>query len=100
MSTWQDFLHVVTDPAHIGAELVFNIVFDLLVMAVGWRLLIKPYFDRYFHKTVDEVHAEIDAEHGYTHPQITPGQGHVSVIPRTEYVPYIESEDDTPVSPV
>jgi hypothetical protein len=83
-SVWQEFIHITTDPAHIGAELVFTLVFDVLVLTVFWGLLIKPYLDRRFHRAADEVHAEIDAEHGVVHGEPAAGQGHAKIIESKE----------------
>lgn len=55
-----DIVQTTTDPAHIVAELVFNLVFDGLVLYVLWGKILKPRLMR-------QVHKELDAEHGIVH---------------------------------
>ena len=59
-NTWCDIIHTTTDPAHIVAELLFNIVFDGLILFLLWGKIIKP-------RLMKQVHKELDAEHGVTH---------------------------------
>lgn len=57
---WCDIIQTTTDPAHIAAELIFNIVFDGLILFLLWGKIIKP-------RLMKQVHTELDAEHGITH---------------------------------
>jgi hypothetical protein len=58
----EEYIYIITDPAHGLAEITYSIVIDLLLFGVIWGALwtkwLKP-------RLKDEVHAEIDAEHGY-----------------------------------
>lgn len=63
-SWWQEFLELLVDPAHILFELVFTLVFDVLVIAVGYNILVKKIIIPRLRK---EIHREIDEEHGITH---------------------------------
>jgi hypothetical protein len=63
VSLFQDTVGVLTDPAHVIAELVISVVFELLqALAVIWlwKRIVKP-------RLTKAVHAEVDAEHGVTH---------------------------------
>jgi hypothetical protein len=57
METW---LSIATDPNHIIAELLFNLVFDGLIIALGYGILIKkivlPYLSKNIHRYVDSKH--------------------------------------------
>ncbi len=68
-SFWSDYISVQFDPAHLLAELGFTLVFEALtafLIVWLWRKVLKPRLSR-------QIHAQIDAEHGYTHtPKHTP----------------------------
>jgi len=71
-SFWQDFTSVLLDPAHILSELVFSVVFDVLVGYLIWGLLIRrvliPRLRRDIHREVDEEqHIEHTADGGHIH---------------------------------
>jgi hypothetical protein len=59
----EDILQTVLSPSHIIAELIFSIVFDLVLIFLVWGKLIKPYVKR----KLDQAHQELDAEHGVDH---------------------------------
>lgn len=61
---WDEFLHVVTDPAHIAAEFVFTILFDLVFITLIYNLLFKKII---LPRLRREIHEEIDEAHGQTH---------------------------------
>ena len=63
-SWWQEFLELLVDPAHILFEVVFTLVFDVLIIAVGYNILIKKVI---IPKLRKDIHREIDEEHGITH---------------------------------
>lgn len=58
-----EFWEVFTDPAHILAEFASSLVWDVLVVLILLPLILKALarFKR-------SIHAEIDAEHGISHP--------------------------------
>ena len=60
----ESFVEIATDPAHILAELVFTLVFDLVIIAFIWGVIFKKLLLPLITK---KVHAEIDIEHGYSH---------------------------------
>jgi hypothetical protein len=51
--TWIDIL---TDPNHIMAELVWNFVFDVIVITVGYGIIIKKIILPRIHKYIDDKH--------------------------------------------
>lgn len=57
--TWWE---LVTDPNHIVAELLWNLVFDVLFVTVlygvVWKKVILP-----------KLHAQFDKQHGLTHKE-------------------------------
>ncbi len=63
-SLWAEFWAVFTDPAHAMAEFASAIIFDLVVIALLWGVLIKKVI---IPKITKKVHAEIDREHGIEH---------------------------------
>ena len=58
---WTEFLGLWVDPAHLLFELTFTIVFDFLIIAVIYRVIILKLIVPRLRR---EIHAEIDAEHG------------------------------------
>ena len=67
----ESFVEIATDPAHIFAELVFTLVFDLVIIAFIWGVIFKKLLLPFITK---KVHEEIDIEHGYDHdnPPVVP----------------------------
>lgn len=63
-SLWQEYVSITLDPAHIGAELTFTLLFDLLIVSLLWGLIFKKMI---LPRIKRDVHAEIDREHGYKH---------------------------------
>jgi hypothetical protein len=63
--TWLD---IVTDPNHIIAEIIINALFDGLIIALGYGIIIKkivlPYLRKNIHKYVDDKHG-VNHENGY-----------------------------------
>jgi hypothetical protein len=55
--TW---ISIVTDPNHIVAEVIINILFDGLVIALGYGIIVKkivlPYLRKNIHKYIDQRH--------------------------------------------
>jgi len=64
--TW---INIVTDPNHIIAEVIINIVFDTVIIALGYGIIIKrvviPYLRKNIHKYVDDKHGVTHAESEY-----------------------------------
>lgn len=57
-----EFLHVLTDPAHAAAEIVFTLLVEVLGLGVIW-----PFLKRRIRRDITAEHHVIDAEHGVTH---------------------------------
>lgn len=68
----QDFLHLLTDPAHVALEFVFVLLDYLIIQTVVTRL------KKHFHKDIADEHATIEAEHDLAHPRewARPGVSH------------------------
>jgi hypothetical protein len=66
MSIWQDYVSVSFDPAHILAELTFTIVFDFVLLWLGYKIFFKGYI---LPRLRRDIHRDIDVEHGYVHAQ-------------------------------
>lgn len=60
MTFWQDYLSVQFDPAHLLSEFWFTIVFDVLLIGVGWKA-IKALVARISH----QEHTEHDDTETY-----------------------------------
>lgn len=59
--TWID---IVTDPNHIIAEVIINIVFDLLIITLGYGIIIKKFVIPHLRKN---IHKYVDDKHGVVH---------------------------------
>lgn len=62
----EGYLHVVTDPGHIAAELTFTLFFDIIIVLLIGKVVLKRYV---YPRWTKKVHAEIDQSHGYVHTQ-------------------------------
>lgn len=61
LSLWESTLHVLTDPGHIIAELIFTIFFDLVVVFFFYKIVLKKIIIPRLRK---DIHKEIDTAHG------------------------------------
>lgn len=59
---FEEYLHILSDPAHLAAEVTFMIVIDL----IGFGLVI-PLLKRSITRSLRREHARIDREHGIEH---------------------------------
>lgn len=78
---WEEVWHVTTDPAHIIAELVFTLVFDLFFIAVMYKIVFKKFI---LPKLRHDIHQEIDEAHGETHDTQKVETGTQKGAPETE----------------
>lgn len=51
---------IVTDPNHILAELAWNLIFDVLIITLGYGIIIKKI-------VLPKIHKYIDDKHGVKH---------------------------------
>lgn len=58
---WEEVWGIVLDPAHIVAELTWNIIFDVLFVSVLYGIVFKRLM---LPRLRREIHREIDEEHG------------------------------------
>ena len=59
---FEEYVSLLTDPAHIALELTFLVTVDLLLVGLLWPL-IKRFLDVKLHKQ----HEQFDREHGIHH---------------------------------
>jgi hypothetical protein len=71
---WAEFTGVLLDPAHIFAELVFTIVFDGIILYLGYQVFFKRIILPRIRK---QIHKEVDEEHGVLHDEETGEVTHV-----------------------
>ena len=57
--TWWE---IALDPNHVIAELIWNIVFDLLIITLGYGIIVKKI-------VLPKIHKYIDDKHGVEHPE-------------------------------
>jgi p-aminobenzoyl-glutamate transporter AbgT len=62
----ETFLDIALDPNHILAELLWNLVFDGLVVAFLYGFIVKKVIIPRLRR---DIHREIDNEHGIDHSQ-------------------------------
>ena len=65
---WSEYLHILSDPAHMMAEITFMLIIDVIVLGAVWPLM-KKAVHRTVEKRVQEEHAVIDTEHGVSHSE-------------------------------
>ena len=57
---WDEVWSIVTDPAHIFAELLWNVIFDVIVVSLLYGEIFKrvllPRLRRDIHRAIDEEH--------------------------------------------
>ncbi|MFM6982256.1 MAG: hypothetical protein ACKOWP_05775 [Microbacteriaceae bacterium] len=61
---WEEVWSIVSDPAHIIAELSWQLVFDGLFVAFLYGVIVKRVIIPRLRK---QIHAELDEEHGIEH---------------------------------
>ena len=64
LSFWDELWAITFDPAHIVSELIWQIVFDGLFVALLYGVIFKRWL---LPKLRKEIHEEIDEEHGIEH---------------------------------
>lgn len=62
MSILEEAWSVFSDPAHIMAEIGWNIIFDLLIITLGYGIIIKKI-------VLPKIHKYIDDKHGVEHEE-------------------------------
>lgn len=61
---WDEYVHLLQDPAHILFEITLSVVFDFVIIYLGYQLFIKRVVIPRIRR---ELHREIDAEHHVEH---------------------------------
>lgn len=55
-----EYIHLLSDPAHMLVELTFMLVVDMFFLGFVWPLI---------KRAIRNEHKVIDAEHGVEHPE-------------------------------
>ena len=67
---WDEVWGIALDPAHIMAELIWTLVFDVIIIALMYNILFKQIIlPRLRRNLREEIHHDIDLEHGITPEQ-------------------------------
>lgn len=61
---FDEYLALLQDPAHILFEITIGILFDLIIVYVGYQLIVKRLIIPRLRR---DIHKEIDDEHGIKH---------------------------------
>jgi hypothetical protein len=61
-----EYIAMLHDPAHILFEVTISIIFDFMIVYVGYQILVKRFIIPRLRK---EIHAEIDREHELVHEE-------------------------------
>lgn len=61
--TW---ISILTDPNHIIAEIIINLIFDGLIIALGYGIIVKKIIFPYLRKN---IHKYIDGKHNIQHEE-------------------------------
>lgn len=73
MSILREYGHLMSDPAHLLAELTLMLIVDVLFLGLIWPV-VWPMMKRRLAKVVDArvaaEHRVIDAEHGVSHDEV------------------------------
>lgn len=64
LSFTEEFTELVSSPAHWLFELMFSVLFDLIIISLIYGVIIKKFLIPRLRKS---IHAEIDREHGIEH---------------------------------
>ena len=61
---WNEYVHLIMDPAHGLAEITYTLMFDVLIVGLIWGVLFNKLL---LPKIKRDIHSEIDSSHGYSH---------------------------------
>ena len=64
LSFWDEVISITFDPAHIFAEVFWQIVFDVILVAFLYGVFFKRWLLPRLRK---QIHHELDSEHGIEH---------------------------------
>jgi hypothetical protein len=64
MSFWDEVVSITFDPSHIVAEVFWQVVFDVVLVAFIYGIVFKKWI---LPKLRHQLHKEIDKEHGIEH---------------------------------
>lgn len=81
---WERYMSLLTDPAHILFEITISILFDVIIVYLGYQLIVKKLI---IPKLRRDIHRELDAEHHIEHHDHVEGDESKSCTP-------LPSQDD------
>lgn len=65
---WEQYLHLLNNPAHWLFEITIQIVLDLVIIYFGYQILWKKII---LPKLRRDIHSEIDRDHDLHHDEET-----------------------------
>lgn len=69
-SWFEEYLYLLQDPAHVMFEITISVIFDFLIIFMGYKLFLKKIV---LPKLRREIHKELDDEHHVIHHDHVPG---------------------------
>lgn len=69
MEILREYAHLMSDPAHLMAEVSLMLIIDVLFLGLLWPL-IKRRLSKVVDARVTAEHRVIDAEHGVSHNEV------------------------------
>lgn len=67
MEILREYGHIMSDPAHLMAELSIMIIVEVIFLGIVWPFM-RLRVNRIVERRIAAEHKVIDAEHGVTHP--------------------------------
>lgn len=71
MDILHEYVHIMSDPAHLMAEISLMLIIDVLFLGFVWPFM-SLRVNRIVERRVAAEHKVLDAEHGIVHPE--PGE--------------------------
>lgn len=64
---FEHYMDIMSDPAHLAAEVTLMLLVDVLFLGLVW-----PFLRKWMTNRLRAEHRVLDQEHGVTHPEGTP----------------------------
>lgn len=85
-SFFEHYWEIMSDPAHLAAEVSLMLLVDVLFLGLIW-----PLIRAYVNRKIRKAHRELDAEHGVTHDPIT---GAITTKPPKECIHELHPQEE------